>query len=181
MRRRLDSLAFQPSCCALAPMLSRAVTLPLPSCPTPSNPRAHARALHCRTRLGVHPDVDALICVPPTCLCHPPRKQILHLHRPLLLACRACYCCCNYRKWQRIEEEREARRAKQIAKSRRHFDPAQHNVPSYGTYETLDMEEGRGPDGSEARYVQSGVLERAVELHRSGGVGAGNIRSIPDF
>ena len=46
--------------------------------------------------------------------------------------CRGIYCCCNYRKWQKIEEEREAKREKLIAKTRRPFDPTDR-VTSYGT------------------------------------------------
>jgi len=92
---------------------------------------------------------------------------------------RGIYCCCNYKRWQRIEEEREEKREKLIAKSRRHFDPADRVVPSYGTYETLQMEEGRG--GQERAPPRPGILERAVELHRSGELGAGNISKVPDF
>uniref|UniRef100_A0A7S0M9K8 Uncharacterized protein n=1 Tax=Cryptomonas curvata TaxID=233186 RepID=A0A7S0M9K8_9CRYP len=87
------------------------------------------------------------------------------------------WCCCNWSKWQKIEDERERKREALISKTRVCVDPVDRVQYTYGTIQPLELEQGRErrpPPGSS-------VIDSAIQLHRSGELGGDNLRNVPDF
>uniref|UniRef100_A0A7S4UD95 Uncharacterized protein n=1 Tax=Guillardia theta TaxID=55529 RepID=A0A7S4UD95_GUITH len=83
------------------------------------------------------------------------------------------WCCCNWSRWQAIEEEREKKREALIAKTRVAYDPVDRAPPSYGTLDIgQELDDHSNPPG---------MFSSIVELHRSGELGGRNLKNVPDF
>mmetsp|Transcript_16502 Transcript_16502/g.32580 ORF Transcript_16502/g.32580 Transcript_16502/m.32580 type:complete len:126 (-) Transcript_16502:98-475(-) len=94
---------------------------------------------------------------------------------PLLIA---TWCCCNWRKWQEIEEKREARKERLISKTKPKIDPVDRH-PQYGSFQPLELEEG--PEQRRGGFGSQSAADSIMQLHRSGELGGTNIRNTPDF